>query len=429
VTNNCPTCGAVIDPLRAPVARIVEGRVRTYCSRSCADGAAAVAKVTAAAADASEAIQRRSGPIAMPGAAAAPSVVDEHDQEHDEHPRSATEHRRRRNRRVMWLSAGIVTGGMAVAVIQTVSPSSPHQVAAEDGAPATSHTDAGATSTGDQAPVFNPKDPVQVRDRAVAELRELLPAPVEKDAKGAHVTRVAKEAARALARTRDQAALDVLARALADEPAGFGRVELAYALARGGDARGTKDLVAALKASGRDVRADAARALALLGDPRAVPVLQQMLGVSQLEVGAAVALAPLRDKKALELLDEVRKDEKRSREDRWRALVALGVAGRADVAADLRAVLDQREYNVGAAEALARLGDAAAKPVLVADLSSPSLQVGAALGLRRLEPGLDPSPYLPALVTTLDSGKDTARVSAAEAILVLTGPPEIAERD
>lgn len=419
MTNNCPTCGAAIDPLRAPVARIVDGRVRTYCSKSCADGAAAVAKVTAAAADASEAIQRRSGPITAPRAL---DDETEHDQARDEHPRSATESRRRRNRRVMWLSAGIVTGGMAVAIIQTVSPSSPHQVAAEDGAPP-AHADAGSSATAEQPPVFDPHDPVQVHDRAVAELRALLPTT---DAK---VTRVAKEAARALARTRDKAALDVLARALADEPAGFGRVELAYALARGGDPRGTKDLVASLKAPGRDVRADAARALALLGDARAVPTLQGMIGVSQLEVGAAVALAPLKDKKALALLDEVRADPKRSREDQWRALVALGVAGRTDVAADLRAVLDQREYNVGAAEALARLGDQAARPVLETDLTSPSLQVGAALGLRRLDPKLDPSPYLPALVTSLDSGKDTARVSAAEAILVLTGPPEIVERD
>jgi hypothetical protein len=154
-----------------------------------------------------------------------------------------------------------------------------------------------------------------------------------------------------------------------------------------------------------------------------------MLGISQLAVGAAVALAPLRDKRALGVLDKVRADESASREDRWRALVALGRAGRTDVAADLRAVLDQREYNVGAAEALAMLGDKAATPVLVADLASPSLQVGAALALRRLDPGLDPRPHLPGLVAGLDSAKDTARVTAAEAILVLTGPPEIAERD
>ena len=59
----------------------------------------------------------------------------------------------------------------------------------------------------------------------------------------------------------------------------------------------------------------------------------------------------------------------------------------------------------------------------------PSLQVGAALGLRRLDPGLDPTPYLPVLVAAFSSGKDTAKVTAAEAILVLTGPNKIAERD
>ncbi|MCA9677110.1 MAG: hypothetical protein KC464_18940, partial [Myxococcales bacterium] len=118
-----------------------------------------------------------------------------------------------------------------------------------------------------------------------------------------------------------------------------------------------------------------------------------------------------------------------TREDRLRALVALGRAGRADVAPALREVLDDGQFNVGAAEALARLGDRAAEPRLLDQLEVPSLQVGAALGLRRLDPQLDPSRYLPALVAQLDLDKDTARVSAAEAILVLTGPPEIAERD
>jgi hypothetical protein len=74
-----------------------------------------------------------------------------------------------------------------------------------------------------------------------------------------------------------------------------------------------------------------------------------------------------------------------------------------------------------AASALAGLHDAAARPVLVKDLSIPSLRVDAARALRRLDPSLDPSPLLPSLLSALASGKDTDEVSAAEAILLLTG--------
>jgi HEAT repeat protein len=263
-----------------------------------------------------------------------------------------------------------------------------------------------------------------VRTFATEELAALVA-----DAPEGRVPRIAREAARALSRTGDQASLDLLARALAEEVSEIAQVEVAYALARGGDARGTKALVAVLKSSRRDVRADAARALVQLGDKRGVPVLENLLGLSQFRLGAAEALAPLGVPRALQVLEGVRTDEKASREDKLRALVALGRAGKADVAADLRAVLGNRQFNVGAAEALARLHDPAARPVLGEQLSVPSLQVGAALGLRRLDPSLDPAPYLPGLVAAMNSGKDTAKVSAAEAILVLTGPAAIAERD
>ena len=81
----------------------------------------------------------------------------------------------------------------------------------------------------------------------------------------------------------DKQALDMLQRMLAKETANeIARVDLAYALARGGDKRGVESLAAAALGSRRDVRAEAANRLALLGDARATPVLSDYLDVSQL---------------------------------------------------------------------------------------------------------------------------------------------------
>jgi len=465
MTATCPTCGKPIDPLRARFARVVSGKIVTYCSQACADGkpeaapappartAAAPAPARATAAPvtaratpardeparapaagrgaASPAIPQpmvgdpRSGPeiTIIRGEEPAPALSRGDIDDDDDAPRREVERRRRRNRRVFWLSAGIIAGGMAVAVIQTVSPSSPGPVAAEREAPPRREL-APAPPVVDAPPAFDAGDPVAVRERAVSELHQLLAS-----APTGRVPRITREAARALSRTGDRDALEVLARALADEPSEIARLEVAYALARGGDARGPKALVAALKSSRRDVRADAGRYLVLLNDKRGVPVLETMLAVSQLRLGAAEALAPMRHAHALAVLQQVRGDEKASREEKLRAIVALGTAGKGDVAGELRELLDDREQNVGAARALAALHDPAAAPALAGQLAVPSLQVEAALGLRRLDPDLDPRPYLPGLVGALDSGKDTARVTAAEAILVLTGPAALAERD
>jgi hypothetical protein len=88
-------------------------------------------------------------------------------------------------------------------------------------------------------------------------------------------------------------------------------------------------------------------------------------------------------------------------------------------------MLGDHRYHVGAADALAALGDRTAIGALNKQLALPSLCVRAALGLRRLgavaERGV--------LLQALRSGSDPARVSAAEAILILTGPEELAERE
>lgn len=423
MSTSCPTCGKAIDPLRAPVARIAAGRVVSYCSAECADQLPRAAAPISLPAPATGPVSTTAVAIRTAASAASPGAPAAVDYDHDpDGPRTVHDLRRRRNRRVLWLSVGIVVGGMAFAVIQAVSPSSPGPVSAErDHGGGQDVREAIDDATPPPVVVVpDPLTPSSVNSRAVAELRTLLTSAS---------TRVAREAARALSRTGDAEALEVLAKALAAETSEIARLEVAYAMARGGDPRGAKVLTGYLKASRRDVKADAGRYLALLGDPRGVPVLEDMLGLSQLRLGASEALSRLGHKGALAALEFVRRSEKSTREDRLRALVALGRAGRADVAEELRGVLGDGQFNVGAAEALARLGDREAAPVLAQQLEVSSLQVGAALGLRRLDAALDSTPYLPVLVAAFDSGKDTAKVTAAEAILVLTGPAKIAERD
>ncbi len=455
----CPACGKPIEALWKGVTKIVDGKITQFCSPACAaagvaTGApapaapgpkpAAAAKPTAAAKPSptpSPTPSPSPSPTPTPTPSSTPSpsptptpspspkaaaatrsaAAAPDDDEHTPPPRRATDLRRRRNRRALWLAAGIVAGGMAVAIIQTFSPAAPTDVrAARDDvraggavpadAPAEAAPDAGVT----------PLDAATARARAEQALRALLPSPS---------TRIAREAAMALSRTGDAEAVEALARLLETESSTITRLEVAYALARAGDARGGKALHAGLRGATRDVRADAARWLALLGDQAAVPVLEQMMAISQYRLGAAETLARLGHARALAVLDAALASPRTSHEDRMRALVALGRAGRADVAPGLHEILDDGMYNVGGAAALARLGDRVAEPRLREQLEVPTLQVGAALGLRRLDPALDPLPLLPALVAALDGEKDTARVSAAEAILILVGPPSIAERD
>jgi hypothetical protein len=104
--------------------------------------------------------------------------------------------------------------------------------------------------------------------------------------------------------------------------------------------------------------------------------------------------------------------------------VALGLAGRADVAAALRDMLGDPHFNAFAAAALARLSDRAARPVLERQLASPPLRVLAARALRRLDPSIDARPLLPPLVDVVRTGRDIDRIPAAETILILAGPAD-----
>jgi HEAT repeat protein len=240
--------------------------------------------------------------------------------------------------------------------------------------------------------------------------------------------RVQRVAASALARTGDTEAIDVLATALTKEASETGKLDIAYALARGGDTRGDDALMAAAVGN-REQRHDAGRRFAMLRDKRAIRTLQGSLEYTQFRLGVAEQLAYLADPRALKVLDDVRKDDKATADDKARATIALGNAGRADVAPALRELLADDRNNAFAAIALAELHDEAARPVLVKQLGIPSLRVQAARALRRLEPEADMMELVKPLLDALDSNKDTEQVQIAEAILLLAGPATWSERE
>jgi HEAT repeat protein len=236
--------------------------------------------------------------------------------------------------------------------------------------------------------------------------------------------RVRRLAAQALARTGDPAALELLRQLLAEEQSQLGRIQIAYALARAGDTRARDTLRGLLSAERRDVRLDAARSLIQLGDDSGRKALRAMLSVASHKTGAAGLLARLKDDEGLKIL-RTQLAAKDAPESVMRAAVALGRAGDASVRERLHEILADRRYNVGAADALAALGDPACVEALTQQLRLSALRVQAALWLRRLEQTVDLEP----LVVALESGDDAARVSAAEALLILTGPEALAESD
>ncbi|HEU5057400.1 MAG TPA: HEAT repeat domain-containing protein, partial [Kofleriaceae bacterium] len=236
--------------------------------------------------------------------------------------------------------------------------------------------------------------------------------------------RMKRLAAQALARTGDPAALAALRGLLGEEQSQLGRIQIAYSLARAGDKAALEELKKQLGAERRDVRLDAARALVQLGDDSGRKTLRAMLPLDNYRLGAAGLLARLKDEEGIKAL-RGEMSKKTSAENVMRAVVALGRAGQSDVQDQLRSIVHDRRYNVGAADALAALGDAAAVEPLTRQLGLSAMRVQAALWLRRLNQKVDLAP----LALALETGDDAARVSAAEALLVLTGPPTLAERD
>ncbi|CAN5855938.1 hypothetical protein BH11MYX2_BH11MYX2_35040 [soil metagenome] len=258
-------------------------------------------------------------------------------------------------------------------------------------------------------------DPHKVLEEAEAVLRGIM---------ATQPPRVQRFAAIALARTKDPAAIELLGSQLTDEKTDAGKLELGYALARASDARGRKVLVDMLGSPRRDAKQESGRRLALLGDTAGANVVASYLAVEQNRLGAAEILAFLKDERGLKVLDAVRTAPKSTADEKARATIALGIAGRTDVVPDLQALLKDDHFKSQAAGALATLGDPTARAVLAEQLAVVQLRADAARSLRILEPTLDPTPFLPELVAGIQSKKDTEQVPSAEAILLLAGDRE-----
>jgi HEAT repeat protein len=233
--------------------------------------------------------------------------------------------------------------------------------------------------------------------------------------------RIRRLAALALSRSGAPEALAELRTVLETDSSEIRRLEVAFALARAGATEGTAALVEGLSRKRRDVRLEAARALALLGDARAVPRLREALSVNQLRLGAAESLARLGDAEAIGILREAL--GARVAETRMRAAVALGRAGDASGQALLRELIETSRVEIGADAALALLGDRDAAPSLTRALGLSALRVQAAVGLRRL--GVEPD--LSVLADALAASDEMGKISAAEAALVLCSPDPPAE--
>ncbi|HTR54249.1 MAG TPA: HEAT repeat domain-containing protein [Kofleriaceae bacterium] len=457
----CPTCGKPVDPLRAPAVGVRDGRVVGFCSKECVAeavtapiprnppravsqaGVAAKLKKTPPTGVPKSMADLDSGPVIEivhePASGVVTSSADARvsnsgaassrraetdgaiqiaDTGHVDDYIEPDEPRRGRGTLVFLLFVLVLAAAGAAAYHFGYLDRFLDRDRASAATPAARPV---APVEPPAAPAPPPVAPAEALDRARAVLRAELKPDVP--------PRMQRLAATALSRTGDAQAIAWLAGALAKEQSAITQLDIAYALARAGDKRGTDALVAALGSPRRDVKGEAARRLALLGDTRATPTLDEFLEYSQFRLGAAESLAHLADPKALDILDKLRADPKAIADDRAAAAIALGTAGRTDVADSLRELLADARFNAFAATALAGLHDPSARPVLVKQLAIPSLRVGAARALRELDPKLDPVPLLAPLVAALASTKDTEQVQAAEAILVLAGPPAWSARE
>jgi len=447
MTGHCPHCNIPLDPTHAPIARIRGSKIVTFCSSECADAdgrgeepfdrAGTAPAATAAVIDETpepvEVVEAKvepapSAPVAAPDVepvVAAASTVEEIslvDGPLVQATRSPS--RQKKRRQIIAVLSIIFLGGMAIAIIEAVSPSKPSTADAKG-----EKVDAQSTPT-TPAQVAKPQakasddagaekarkiDPKVLYDNALTELRKLLASPSP---------RVRREAAMALARIKDPAALKVLRKALHGEPSRLVQIKVAYVLARAGDIDGRAELVNALKEKKRlDVRLDAAKMLVQLGEKTGREQLWGMMSFSSFRLGAAALLARIGDKKGTGVLKKALKH--RWRTNRMRAAVALGLAGDKSVQDKLRKIVKDQRYRVRAAHALAALKDDSAAPELVAQLDMPSLRVAAALSLRRLGHKVKLEP----VAAGLYKSNDVFKIKAAEAIMILVGPRALAERD
>jgi HEAT repeat protein len=486
VLQTCPTCGKALDPMHAPVARIRGGKVVSFCSAECASTGApgenalrrprrempALARPGTVEVSESdvveierrveveraarptprpevprpEPVERRGEPRVEPRieipvqarrARRLPSsrdYLDMEDEERGPRPRPAA------RGAVLAVCALVLAAGVALLAREVMplrragdsSEAEAVQVAGEGDvaagrsgvaaarrAPASARPTAavGSSEAPEAAPAAEAApQPAAAQREASAELRALM---------ASSSPRVRRMAAQALARTGDEPALTLLRQLLREEPSQLGRIQIAYALARAGDKPAREILRGQLGSERRDVRVDAARSLVQLGDDSGRKTLRSMLSVEQHRIGAAGLLARLGDDDGLSVLRREAADKRATPEARMRAQVALGRAGDGSVKGALHKVLADKRYNVGAADALAALGDEAAAPALTVQLGLSAMRVQAALWLRRMKKEVDLAP----LALALQAGDEASRVSAGEALLILAGPESLAERD
>jgi len=445
----CPHCDRPLELTRAPVARIVGLKVVSFCSSECAEAAARGEPARP------RAVQESAVPAVIPPVGtdqprpAAPAeelqaiglaAVEEPEEaeppaptraERDEEAASGTAPLRApfsvaavslKKLVVAAASSAVLLLGLVIVAVEAC-PSSTDVRAAAVTAPADRHQISDRTPIAHQGEVVAEEtaspgeiDPQRLYDHAVENLRALMQS---------RSKRVQRVAAMALSRTGDKQAVERLRSMSSASPSSLVKVQIAYCLARAGEEKGRQDLVDSLSARERDARLDAARSLVKLGDKAGAKVLRNLLSYRRFRIGAAGLLARLGDKRGLKALREARKDRGVSTEIKMRAAVSLGRAGDASVRADLTSILGAGKYQVGAAQALAALGDRVAVPALTKQLGLDSFRVTAALSLRRLGEEVDLEP----LAVALQTGNDVARVTSAEAILILTGSENLAEID
>lgn len=229
-------------------------------------------------------------------------------------------------------------------------------------------------------------------------------------------TRFQRLAGIALARIQNPSAVARLTELLAIEDSDLSRIDIAYGMALGGESKGRDYLVNELKNKRRDVRIDAARRLAELGDDAGRKTLVQMLSVRSHRLGAASVLAMLDDAEGLAVLSKTLNDKGETDENRMRAAVGLGRAGDQSARELLLEILHEGRYVVDAAGALAALGDKEAVPALERQLELSAMRVAAAESLRAMGAEVD----LTIIATAMTSANEDGRIAAAEAILILT---------
>ncbi len=451
----CPNCGKPVDPLRAPAVGVREGKVVSYCSKECATAVESkstnvLTGPTARAVAVIAPIQQQTGKVkktatpatgvVQPIASYDSGPVIEIIREPSSGARRAaddtktkgkaaddgiggdsvqiadtghlddyvSQERPKRGARVIVALVVVVAGAAAAAHLLGAFGNKQ-----EDAPRAPARLDAGTVAVVvDAAPAVTPETAIaQAQDVLRGHMRSSTP-------------RVQRMAAAALARSGDKEALDALAKAMATETGDLARLELAHALARGNDKRGLDALLAAARGGKRDPKLEAGRRLAALRDKRATDAIVGYLAVVQVRLGTAEHLAYLAEPRALKVLDEIRLDPKSLPDEKARATIALGRAGRSDVLPELRTLLADDRNNAFASVVLADMKDESARPVLVKQLMIPSLRAQAAGALRRLSPEANVTALLPPLVAALASNKDTEQVQIAESILLLAGPPD-----